>query len=137
MISECIFCKIIAGAVPADRVYEDKDVLAFLDIAPIARGHTLVVPKRHSTDLASTPVETSAAMVAALQKITPAVLQATNTTAFNVGINNGSAAGQVVMHVHFHLIPRRADDGLRSWPHHTYGPGEGAALARQIAAALA
>lgn len=134
---ECIFCQIIAGQLPAHRVFEDEAVLAFLDIAPITRGHTLVVSKRHCPDVASASVETVSAMMAAVQKVAPAVLQATNTTAFNVGINNGPAAGQVVMHVHFHLIPRRAGDGLRSWPHHTYGPGEGAALARQIAAAVA
>ena len=133
---ECIFCQIMAGQIPCDRVYADDQVLAFLDIAPITRGHTLVVPKRHWTDLASAPVETAAAMMAAVKKIAPAVLETTGATAFNVGINNGAAAGQIVMHVHFHLIPRRADDGLRSWPHQKYGPGEGAALARQIAATV-
>lgn len=137
MVMDCIFCKIIAGQIPCDRVYHDEQVLAFLDIAPITRGHTLVVSKQHFPDVAAAPSAVVDAMMAAIKKIAPGVLETTGATAFNVGINNGTAAGQVVRHVHFHLIPRRADDGLRSWPHQTYGPGEGAALARQIAASVA
>jgi len=133
---ECIFCKIIAGQVPCDKVYEDDQAVAFLDIAPITRGHTLVVSKKHFSDVAATPVAVVALMMRALQRVAPAVMQAAGATAFNVGINNGLAAGQIVLHTHFHLIPRRADDRLQPWPHGKYGPGEGAALAGKIAAAL-
>ncbi|MDO8559529.1 MAG: HIT family protein [bacterium] len=133
---DCIFCKIIAGKIPCDKVYENDEVIAFLDIAPISRGHALVAPKRHFQDLAVTPAETVSAMMRVLQLIAPAVLRVTHAPAFNVGINNGAAAGQVVPHTHFHLIPRTDGDGLKSWPHQRYGPGEGAALAKDIAAAV-
>lgn len=134
---DCVFCKIIAGQIPCHQVYEDDKVAAFLDIAPITRGHTLITPKRHYPDVATTPAEVVDALMRALQKIAPAVLRATGASAFNVGINNGAAAGQVVAHTHFHLIPRSANDGLEPWPHQQYGPGEGARLAQTIAAALA
>ncbi|TSC77177.1 MAG: Hit-like protein involved in cell-cycle regulation [Parcubacteria group bacterium Gr01-1014_31] len=133
---DCVFCKIIAGQIPCDKVYENGAVLAFLDIAPISRGHVLVVPKLHFQDLAATPAETVSAMMDALQVIAPAVLRVTHAPAFNVGINNGAAAGQIVMHTHFHLIPRIDGDGLQSWPHQRYGPEESAGLAKDIAAAL-
>ena len=133
---DCIFCKIVAGQIPCDKVYEDEHVVAFLDIAPITRGHTLMVPKSHAQDLATTPAEVVDAMMRTLKKVAPAVMRATGAPAFNVGINNGAAAGQVVMHTHFHLIPRSAGDGLQPWPHLQYGPGESRQLAETIAAAL-
>lgn len=133
---DCIFCKIIAGSIPSDKVYEDAAVLAFLDIAPISRGHTLIIPKSHYPDLVSTPAAITNSMMLALRKIAPALGQVTGAPDFNVGINHGPAAGQIVMHTHFHLIPRRSNDGLRSWPHGTYGTGEGDQLATAIRAAL-
>lgn len=129
---ECIFCKIIAGQVPCDNVYEDADVVAFLDIAPINPGHTLVVARQHYPDLVATPPDVAAALMRALQAIAPGLMAATGAPAFNVGINNGAAAGQLVPHVHFHLIPRPAGDGLASWPHQRYAPGEAAAWAQRI-----
>ncbi len=134
---DCIFCNIIESKVPCDKVYEDDRVVAFLDIAPISQGHTLVVAKTHYPDLTATPSAVASQMIAALQRIAPAVMTATGAPAYNVGINTGSAAGQVVRHVHFHLIPRHPDDGLRSWPHQTYAAGEAAAVAQKIRAGIA
>lgn len=130
---DCVFCKIIAGKIPSSKVYEDKTIFAFLDIAPVNPGHTLIVPKAHYPDFLSTPPELAAQMLTVLQRIAPAVLKATKAPAFNVGINNGRAAGQLVDHVHIHLMPRQKGDGLKSWKNGSYAPGEAYQLAQQIA----
>lgn len=135
-MSDCVFCKIIAGSIPANKVYEDDAVIAFLDIAPIAHGHTLVVSKAHYPNLLATPAPVLLSVISAVQKIAPALAAATGAPDFNLGVNTGPAAGQVVMHTHVHLIPRRANDGLKSWPDGTYGPAEAAALASKIAAVV-
>jgi histidine triad (HIT) family protein len=107
-----IFDKIIAGEIPCHKVYEDDRVLAFLDIGPLAPGHTLVIPKERATHLHALSDETSAAIGRVLPRLCRAVMQATGATAYNVLQNNGSAAHQVVMHVHFHIIPRIGERGL-------------------------
>lgn len=109
---DCIFCKIVAGELPGEKVFEDDDVLAFLDIMPTSRGHTLVIPKGHYEDLPSTPVEVLKAVVAVLPKIAGAVVQATGAEGFNVLQSNGPCAGQVVPHIHFHIVPRNEGDGI-------------------------
>ena len=117
----CIFCKIADGQIPAAKVFETDAVVAFLDIAPVAPGHVLVVPKDHHARLADTPPEVAAALAAELPRLTRAVLAATGAPALNVLQNNGREAGQVVDHVHFHLIPRRPGDEFRySWPRTQY-----------------
>lgn len=107
-----IFDKIIAGEIPCHRVYEDEHVLAFLDIGPLAPGHTLVIPKERKAHLHQLSDESSAAIGRVLPRIANAVLKATGATAYNILQNNGSAAHQVVMHVHFHIIPKLGDKGL-------------------------
>ena len=107
-----IFDKILDGEIPCHRVYEDEHVLAFLDIGPLSEGHTLVVPKEAAETLDKLPDETAAAVGRVLPRIAKAVLAATGATAFNILQNNGSAAHQAVMHVHFHIIPRYADREL-------------------------
>ncbi|MDD5110907.1 MAG: HIT family protein [Patescibacteria group bacterium] len=134
---DCIFCKIIARKIPSDIVYEDDDVLAILDIAPINPGHTLVIPKRHVRDLLDVSPEAAAKVISVAQRIAPALLKVTGAPAFNCSINNGPASGQVVMHLHVHVIPRHPSDGLISWVHGKYEPGESAALAQRIVAAMA
>lgn len=104
--TNCLFCKIIAGQIPCHRVYEDEHVLAFLDIGPLSEGHTLVIPKGHATYLHQMPDASAAAIGRVLPRLASALLQATGATDYNLLQNNGSAAGQVVMHAHFHLIPR-------------------------------
>lgn len=114
---DCIFCKIVTGAIPCHKVYEDDAVLSFLDVGPLSRGHTLVIPKAHHVTLADTPPDLAGRCMAAVAKLGPAVAKATGVAGWNVLQNNGAVAGQVVMHVHFHIIPRREGDGLGyRWP---------------------
>lgn len=112
-MSSCVFCAIIAGTAPAVRVHEDDDFLAILDIRPIVRGHTLVLPKRHHVDLTDTPADTLAGMVKLGQRIAQAArasgLQADGN---NVVINDGKAAFQSVFHIHLHVAPRQDGDKL-------------------------
>ncbi|HEY3996653.1 MAG TPA: HIT family protein [Mycobacterium sp.] len=108
----CVFCSIIAGEAPAIRICEDDDYLAILDIRPFTRGHTLVVPKRHSVDLTDTAPETLAGMVAIGQRIARAARASELADATNIAINDGSAAFQTVFHIHLHVLPRRNGDKL-------------------------
>jgi len=111
-MSETIFSRIIRGEIPCHRVYEDESVLAFLDVNPLSLGHTLVVPKEVAATLDKLSDVSSAAIGRVLPKIARAVLAATGATAFNVLQNNGAEAHQVVLHVHFHIIPKFDGRGL-------------------------
>jgi histidine triad (HIT) family protein len=109
----CVFCAIIAGDAPAIRVYEDDDYLAILDIRPIVRGHTLVIPKKHTVDLTDTPPAT----IADLARIGQRIGQAARASELkadgnNIVINDGKAAFQSVFHIHLHVAPRQAGDKL-------------------------
>lgn len=108
----CIFCKIIAVEVPAVVVYEDPALISFLDINPLAEGHLLVVPRAHHARLHDMPAVLSAEIGELLPLLTRALLRCTGAPAVNLLCSDGSEAGQVVPHVHFHLIPRRSEDGL-------------------------
>ena len=109
----CIFCEIIAGNAPAIRVHEDDDNLAILDIRPFTRGHTLVIPKRHSVDMTDTPAQTLAAMMAVGQRIALAArTSGLGATGSNLAINDGKSAFQSVFHIHLHVVPRRDGDKL-------------------------
>ncbi len=108
----CVFCAIVAGEAPALRVYEDDDYVAILDIRPFTRGHTLVIPKRHTVDLTDTPPETLADMVGIGQRIAQAARATELADATNIAINDGRAAFQTVLHIHLHVLPRRNGDKL-------------------------
>jgi len=108
----CVFCAIVAGDAPAIRIYEDADYLAILDIRPFTRGHTLVIPKRHTVDLTDTPPETLATMVTIGQRIARAARATELADATNIGVNDGRAAFQSVFHIHLHVLPRRNGDKL-------------------------
>ncbi|MGE2717464.1 HIT family protein [Mycolicibacterium litorale] len=109
----CVFCDIVAGEAPAIRICEDADYLAILDIRPFARGHTLVIPKRHSVDLTDTPPETVAGMARIGQRIAKAARHSgLHADGNNVVINDGRAAFQTVFHIHLHVLPRRSGDKL-------------------------
>jgi len=124
-----IFDKILAGEIPSYKVYEDEHVLAFLDINPLSDGHTLVIPKERKAHLHQLSDEASAAIGRVLPRICRAVLQATGCTDYNVLQNNGPDAHQVVMHVHFHVIPKFGREGLGVlWPAQTLD----AAAAREL-----
>ena len=110
-MADCIFCKIVAGVIPSEKVYEDSSVLAFMDINPVTRGHVLVIPKRHSTDITQMTDEEAAAVARVLRKVAPAAKAAVGAEGFNLLSNAGRVAGQAVEHVHFHVIPRTTGDG--------------------------
>lgn len=112
----CVFCKIIAGEIPSNRIYEDEHFVAFVDIKPVNLGHTLVVPKNHATDLFSLSAEDLGLIGVFTQKVAAAVKAGTKADGINLGMNNGEAAGQLVPHAHIHVIPRFIDDGLKHWP---------------------
>ncbi|MCS7197948.1 MAG: HIT family protein [Candidatus Bipolaricaulota bacterium] len=107
----CVFCKIVRGELPAHKIYEDSETLAFLDIYPMTDGHTLVIPKLHAERLADLPPELAGKLFQTVQKVTARLTQALGAPAFNVGFNDGRAAGQAVPHLHFHIIPRFPGDG--------------------------
>jgi histidine triad (HIT) family protein len=107
-----IFDKILDGSIPCHRVHEDEHTFAFLDIFPLARGHTLVIPKERRAFLHELSDESAAAIGRVLPRIARAILRVTGATAYNVLQNNGAAAHQAVFHVHFHIIPRIDDTGL-------------------------
>ena len=112
-MEDCIFCKIIEGKIPSAKVYEDDKVISFLDIAPNNKGHCLIVPKNHSRNLFEMEQEDLIATMQALQKVAKAAMKALDYPAFNIIINNGKEAGQVVFHFHIHIIPRYESDGLK------------------------
>jgi histidine triad (HIT) family protein len=115
--SNCIFCKIVQGQIPCHKLYEDEQVLAFLDIGPLSRGHCLVIPRTHAVTLDQLSDELAMACAKVLPRLSRALVKATGAPGWNVLQNNGQLAGQAVDHVHFHLIPRQENDGLGyRWP---------------------
>ena len=129
----CIFCKIIAGDIPCHKIFENGEVLAFLDVNPLSDGHTLVIPKSHFPKVDQCPSKTLSSIAARLDKIAAAVVAATGCDGYNILCNNGKAAGQLVEHVHFHVIPRKSGDGIfTQWPAKDYTQGQAEAMAEKI-----
>ena len=131
-----IFAKILRGEIPCHKIHEDDHVLAFLDIMPVARGHTLVIPKQEVATLDQLSDDASAAIGRVLPRISRAVLAATGATAFNVLQNNGELAHQAIHHVHFHIIPKYVDGTGLGIGWHAGKLSDGEALARAIVAKL-
>jgi histidine triad (HIT) family protein len=132
-----IFDKILAGEIPSWKVYEDDHVLAFLDISPLSDGHMLVIPKERKAQLHLLSDESAAAVGRALPRLCRALLRATGATAYNVLQNNGAEAHQVVMHVHFHIIPKFGSEGLGvHWPAKRLSETTGRELQEKIRKAL-
>ena len=131
MKNNCIFCAIAAGEIPSFKVYEDDLVLAYLDINPFSKGHTLVIPKAHSEGLLDTSDETLATIIARVKKVAAHLKTALPCDGFNILQNNGAAAGQTVMHVHFHIVPRYGDEPL-SFESHRGDMDELKALAEKV-----
>lgn len=113
MKNNCVFCAIVEGEIPSFKVYEDDLLLAYLDINPVSKGHTLVIPKVHTECLLDTPDETLAAVIARVKKVAAHIKEVLGCGGFNIVQNNGETAGQTVHHVHFHIVPRyEGDDPL-------------------------
>lgn len=135
-MNDCIFCKIIAGEIPAEKVYENDDVFAFLDIKPNNHGHTLVIPKKHYRNLLDIPEETWLAMMKAVHLLAPIIKKSMNADGINLTMNNEPAANQLVFHAHVHIIPRIEGDPYLPWVGASYQDGEAKEVAKKIKAAL-
>lgn len=137
-MADTLFTKIINGDIPCDKVYEDNHVLAFLDINPLADGHTLVIPKEPAAKLHELSPDAAAAVGRVLPAISRAICEATGVEDYNILQNNGAAAHQAVDHVHFHIIPKPSpDSGLGiGWPGKSVDSDISKALAAKISAAV-
>ncbi|MGH8294522.1 MAG: HIT family protein [Steroidobacteraceae bacterium] len=137
-MSETIFGKILSGAIPCHKVYEDERVFAFLDINPLSAGHTLVIPKEPAKTLDALSEESAAALGRVLPRICRAVIAVTGVKEYNVLENNGAGAHQAVDHVHFHIIPKpRHGEGLGiGWPAKALDHQAAAELAVKLRAAV-
>ncbi|MHC4591266.1 MAG: HIT family protein [Planctomycetota bacterium] len=132
-MTDCIFCKIIAGTIPAAKLIETDKVTSFLDISPVNPGHALVVPKRHVSSLLSLNQDELHVMIFVAKRVAAAVTEATDSPAFNILQNDGEAAGQIIRHAHLHVIPRNPDDGFSlGWRQLSYSEGELQALQRSV-----
>jgi len=120
-MSDCIFCKIIEGDIPSSKVYEDENVLAFLDISQVTKGHTLVIPKTHKKDVHELTPEIAGHLFSVVPKITNALKETYDLKGINLLNNNGEYAGQSVFHFHLHLLPRHgSEDGFKlAWETHS------------------
>lgn len=132
-MSQCVFCKIIAGDIPSVKIYEDELVYAFLDISPINLGHTLVIPKEHHQSASTIPEDVAGRMFHIGSRIGIAMKRELDINGYNLHLADGTAAGQVVMHAHLHVIPRGVEDGFRwNWRQLQYAEGEMAEYAQKI-----
>ena len=136
-MSECIFCQIVAGKIPAVKIYEDELVVAFLDLGPINYGHTLVIPKEHHESSSTIPEDIAGRMFHVGSRIGVALKRQEAYDAFNLHLADGAAAGQVVMHAHLHVVPRGVEDGFRwNWRQLKYEENGMAEMAEKIRAKL-
>jgi histidine triad (HIT) family protein len=132
-VDDCLFCKMIAGKIPVTKIYEDEIILGFLDTGPISDGHTLVIPRQHFERLHDCPAELLGQIASRLGRIAKAVVAAMNSDGYNILCNNGRAAGQLIEHLHFHIIPRNIGDGVFDrWPSYKYKDGKIEAIAAEI-----
>lgn len=132
-LMNCLFCEIISGEIPCEKVYEDDVVLAFLDIHPVNIGHTLVIPKIHYTNLYETPDEALAHMAVIIKKLSIAIKGSLNADGINIEMNNDASAGQIIFHTHLHIIPRFSGDGFTHWHGaRGYKEGEATEVAQKI-----
>jgi histidine triad (HIT) family protein len=136
-LEDCIFCRIAKGKIPSAKIYEDKKAIAFLDIAPVNKGHALVVPKKHYSGISDIPAADLKSVAAASKKVAAALQKSLKPEGINILQSNGRAAGQAVMHFHMHVIPRYEGDaaGFR-WPKRAYKEGEMELFRKKISKAI-
>ena len=114
-MNDCVFCKIVNKELSSEIIYEDDKIMAFLDISPVNPGHTLVVTKEHYENSLVMPEEILKELIVVIKKVALAVKEATRADGINLGVNNGKAAGQIIFHAHWHVIPRFLNDGYKMW----------------------
>jgi histidine triad (HIT) family protein len=131
-MDECLFCKIIRGEVPSEKIYEDAQTYAFLDINPVNHGHTLVIPKTHAQDIRDISHDSFLSVMNTVWKLSSTIREALGADGINIAMNNGMHAGQLVDHVHLHIIPRFAGDGYTHWKGAPYNDGEVSQIAEKI-----
>ena len=137
MENHCIFCKIIEGEIPSSTIYEDDFFKVIMDISPAAKGHAIILPKKHSANLLELDDETATKALLVARKVARAIQAEFNCEGINLLQNNGEAAGQTVFHYHMHIIPRFTGDQVKTtWEHGKYEEGEAAAIAAAIAARI-
>ena len=137
MAADCIFCRILKGELTAQKVYEDPKAVAILDINPVAWGHALVMPRDHFETWMDLPVDVLSALSLAAQNVARAAMRATGAPGFNLLMNNHRCSGQAIPHAHYHVIPRKPDDGVKyNWPAKPYPQGEIEKAAEAIRKAL-
>lgn len=135
-MQDCLFCKIINKEISSDIVYEDDALMCFLDIHPVNPGHVLVVPKSHFANLEDLPDEYNSKLLSSIKKMILIIKQDLGYEAVNLLLNNGTAAGQMIPHVHFHVIPRKTGDGYKHWHGQDYEDGQAAEIAGKIKRAI-
>jgi histidine triad (HIT) family protein len=131
-MNDCIFCKIINREIPADIVYEDEHAIAFLDIKGVHPGHTLLVPKKHLENIYAFDDITASKIFSVIPKIARAIKTSLQSDGINIGMNNETAAGQVVFHAHIHIMPRYKNDGYQLWQGKPVDPEQAKTIAKQI-----
>ncbi|MGA8988179.1 HIT family protein [Aeromicrobium sp.] len=137
MSEECLFCGIVAGTVPASLILQTDEVVGFLDVRPLFKGHTLLVPRQHVVTLPDLPKEQLAPLFSATQRVADAITEGLDAQGTFVAMNN--VVSQSVAHLHVHVVPRTKGDGLRGffWPRTKYADGEAESYASRLRAALA
>ncbi len=113
-MEDCIFCKIIKGEIPSAKIFENENIFAFLDIEPLSDGHCLIVPKKHSEDIFDTDKKTLQEIVFVAQDLSETMKKKLGADGVNIFNNSGKSAEQGVFHLHFHVVPRYKDDGLKT-----------------------
>jgi histidine triad (HIT) family protein len=135
-MEDCIFCKIVSGEFSSEKIYEDAEVMAFLDIKPNNHGHTLVIPKKHYRNLLDIPEDTWLAMAKVVRRLAPVIKESMGADGINLSMNNEPAANQLVFHAHMHIIPRLHGDPHRPWAGEPYKEGEAKKVAEKIKARI-
>lgn len=134
MQNNCIFCRIIAGEIPSATIYEDEEFKVIMDISPAAKGHAILLPKKHSANLYELDDATASKALSVARKVAIALQEEFHCDGLNLLQNNGEAAGQTIFHFHIHLIPRYNKDEVNTtWTHGKYAEGEAANIAAAIA----
>jgi len=131
-MNDCLFCKIVSGEIPCNKIYEDENFLAFLDINPVNKGHILVIPKKHSKNILEIDSKTIENLIVVVKKLSKKIKKTLKADGINIIINNELEAGQIIFHTHVHIIPRFAGDNLKHWPGKKYKEGEAEIITKKL-----